>query len=219
MRKISVVKKKKKVPLCLSAKVLEVQTWPQNNHLSWDDRHRSEIVNITHRDVFQPVVIFGERVQPHPGIVTVLWSNNCRISEAPELCQLYEECWNECQVFSCCTKTWLMSPPTQGGGGHCFSKFPQLRSVLRQSVCWFVVYLLHWKKPAGSRISGIDRCVATWIGKMVKELMARPTKAESDRFSGCGIKPRGSGAGEIVPAGRDRGRRDKAHSNSLLDAH
>lgn len=116
MRKISVVKKKKKVPLCLSAKVLEVQTWPQNNHLSWDDRHRSEIVNITHRDVFQPVVIFGERVQPHPGIVTVLWSNNCRISEAPELCQLYEECWNECQVFSCCTKTWLMSPPTQGGG-------------------------------------------------------------------------------------------------------
>lgn len=110
-------------------------------------------------------------------------------------------------------------PSYAGGGGHCFSKFPQLRSVLRQSVCWFVVYLLHWKKPAGSRISGIDRCVATWIGKMVKELMARPTKAESDRFSGCGIKPRGSGAGEIVPAGRDRGRRDKAHSNSLLDAH
>ena len=114
VRKISVVQKKKKVPLCLSAKVFEVQTWPQNNHLSWDDRHRSEIVNITHRDVFQPVVIFGERVQPHPGIVTVLWSNNCHISEAPELCQLYEECWNECQVFSCCTKTWLSYT---GGGG------------------------------------------------------------------------------------------------------
>ena len=41
----------------------------------------------------------------------------------------------------------------------------------------------------------------------------------SDRFSGCGIKPRGSGAGEIVPAGRDRGRRDKAHSNSRVDTH
>ncbi len=55
--------------------------------------------------------------------------------------------------------------------------------------------------------------------KTVEEPMAQPTKAESDRFSGCGIKPGGSGAGEIVPAGRDLGRRDKAHSNRLMDTH
>lgn len=55
--------------------------------------------------------------------------------------------------------------------------------------------------------------------KTTKEPVVKPTKAESDRFSGCGIKPRGSGAGEIVPAGKDQGRRDKAHSNSLEDTH
>lgn len=44
-------------------------------------------------------------------------------------------------------------------------------------------------------------------------------EAESDRFSGCGIKPGGSGAGEIVPAGGDQGGRDKAHSNSPVDVH
>lgn len=53
----------------------------------------------------------------------------------------------------------------------------------------------------------------------VREPMARHPKAASDRFSGCGIKPRGSGAGEIVPAGGDQGWRDKAHNSSLVNAH
>lgn len=51
------------------------------------------------------------------------------------------------------------------------------------------------------------------------EQLAQHTKAESDRFGGCGIKPGGSGAGEIVPAGRAQRRKDKAHSNSLVDVH
>lgn len=80
-----------------------------------------------------------------------------------------------------------------------------------------------WKRlPVGA-------CLATkvkdvWhrsllITCFVREPMARHPKAASDRFSGCGIKPRGSGAGEIVPAGGDQGWRDKAHNSSLVDVH
>lgn len=48
------------------------------HHLSWDDQthfHQGETVNITHRDMFQPVVFQKKKsLKPHPGIVTVLWS-------------------------------------------------------------------------------------------------------------------------------------------------
>lgn len=53
----------------------------------------------------------------------------------------------------------------------------------------------------------------------MKEQLEKPLKAGTDRFGGCGITPGGSGAGEIVPASGDQARKDKAHSNRLLDTH
>lgn len=70
-----------------------------------------------------------------------------------------------------------------------------------------------------SRITPISYYISYSLSEQKIEQLAQHTKAESDRFGGCGIKPGGSGAGEIVPAGRDQRRKDKAHSNSLVDVH
>lgn len=47
----------------------------RSNHVSWADQtlRQSEIVNITHRGLFQPALKSDKkRKKPHPGIVTVL---------------------------------------------------------------------------------------------------------------------------------------------------
>lgn len=71
-----------------------------------------------------------------------------------------------------------------------------------------------------SEISGVARRMPRGLQKQEqKSQWLQPARSESDRFSGCGIKPKGSGAGEIVPAGGDRSSRDKAHSNRLVVTH
>lgn len=172
-------------------------------------------------------------MKPHPGIVTVLWSITVTSLRCLNCVNLSEECSNESQVFRFKTKTWLIISPTQR---VCIShKFPCLLLVRKQSLLiniylyLFILSIQREKKDTCSRLPCLwtTKVKNVWLSsphatqfvKTVKEPLAKPTKAESGRFSGCGIKPRGSGAGEIVPAGRDQGRRDKAHSNGLVVTH
>lgn len=68
------------------------------HHLSWYDQthfHQGEIVNITHRDMFQPVVFQKKKRKMleatswyrHSVVV-----NNCHISKVPELSTSVTEC-------------------------------------------------------------------------------------------------------------------------------
>lgn len=161
---------------------------------------------------------------PHPGIMAVLWSTTVTSWRRQNCVTFSNSRLNIILLLNPITPTashpraLRLVPMPSGAAKPGLLCIVFVQSLNFKNVMNVETRLAIWSTKTKNAWRGSEPATSL-VKNRRKQGLERPTKAQSDRFSGCGIKPRGSGAGEIVPAGRDQSRRDKAHSNSLVDTH